>query len=170
MNAMSDKKSLIIIENTVLRTEIGDITKIGTMEAIVNSSNTKLTNSIGGVNEKIHLAAGPELLAECQKLGGCKVGEAKITSAYNLHCKKLIHTVGPTWNGWKQNEAQLLRACYVNSLALAVENNIQKTAFPSISTGLYGFPIKNAADIRNCPVAGSTVSGAHLRHKCTGDI
>ena len=144
---MSDKKSLIIIENTVLRTEIGDITKIGTMEAIVNSSNTKLANSIGGVNEKIHLAAGPELLAECQKLGGCKVGEAKITSAYNLHCKKLIHTVGPTWNGGKQNEAELLRACYVNSLALAVENNIQKTAFPSISTGLYGFPIKNAADI-----------------------
>lgn len=144
---MSDKKSLIIIENTILRTEIGDITKIGTMDAIVNSSNTKLTNSIGGVNEKIHLAAGPELLAECQKLGGCKVGEAKITSAYNLHCKKLIHTVGPTWNGGKQNEAELLRACYVNSLALAVENKIQKIAFPSISTGLFSFPKKNAAEI-----------------------
>ena len=144
---MSEKKSLIIIDNTVLRTEIGDITKIGTMDAIVNSSNTKLTNSIGGVNEKIHLAAGPELLAECQKLGGCKVGEAKITSAYNLHCKKLIHTVGPTWNGGKQNEAELLRDCYVNSLAVAVENKIQKIAFPSISTGLFGFPKKNAAEI-----------------------
>ena len=144
---MSNKKSLIIIENTVLRTEIGDLTKIGTMEAIVNSTNTKLTNSIGGVNEKIHLASGPELLAECQKLGDCKVGEAKITGAYKLRCNKLIHTVGPSWNGGKQDEVGLLRSCYVNSLAVAVENNIHKIAFPSISTGLYGFPIKTAADV-----------------------
>lgn len=150
---MSDKKSLIIIENTVLRTEIGDITKIGTMEAIVNSSNTKLTNSIGGVNEKIHLAAGPELLVDCQMLGGCKIGEAKITNAYRLHCKKLIHTVGPAWNGGKQNETELLRECYVNSLAVAVENDIHKIAFPSISTGLHGFPIKTAAEVSIYSVA-----------------
>ena len=139
--------SFLNIKGTVLRTESGDITKIKNIDAIVNSSNTKLTNSAGGVNEHIHKMAGPGLLEACKKLNGCRIGEAKITSAYNLPCEYVIHTVGPRWEGGHAGEMQLLRECYINALAVAVSNHVHSIAFPSISTGLYSFPINIATDI-----------------------
>ena len=95
----------------------------------------------------IHRAAGPELLEECYLLGGCKTGQAKITKAYRLSCQYIIHTVGPVWNGGAHKEDELLADCYRNSLNLAVEHKIRKLAFPSISTGIYAFPVERAAKI-----------------------
>jgi len=123
----------------------GDITKLE-VDAIVNAANTTLLGG-GGVDGAIHRAAGPELLAECRTLGGCRPGEAKMTRGYRLPARFVIHTVGPVWRGGKHDEALILANCYRNSLQVAVRNEIRTVAFPAISCGAYGYPIDEAAHI-----------------------
>src|SRR4051812_35954159 len=127
----------------------GDITKME-VDAIVNAANSSLLGG-GGVDGAIHRAGGPKILEECQairnKQGGCKTGEAVITSGGNLPAKFVIHTVGPVWNGGSHHEDDMLTSAYLNSLKLGVENQIRSVAFPNISTGIYGFPKGRAAEI-----------------------
>ena len=127
----------------------GDITRL-TADAIVNAANTSLLGG-GGVDGAIHRAGGPGIHAECVEIrnsqGGCKTGEAVITNAGRLPAKKVIHTVGPVWAGGENDEENLLFNCYVNSLQLAVDNALRTVAFPNISTGVYGYPKPNAANV-----------------------
>ena len=148
----------------------GDITQ-QRVDAIVNAANNTLLGG-GGVDGAIHRAAGPQLLEECRKIGGCPTGEARITHGYNLPAKWVIHTVGPVWRGGDYDEDQLLASCYRNSLALAEQYDIKTIAFPSISTGAYGFPVERAARIALRQIADHLSTGSTIERVimvCFGD-
>ena len=142
-----------------IRLTTGDITRLK-VDAIVNAANASLLGG-GGVDGAIHRAAGPELLAECRKLGGCPPGEARLTRGYRLPASHVIHTVGPIWRGGDAGEQQILEACYRSCLAIACQQEFRDIAFPAIATGVYGFPREAAARIAVATVA-SHLAKQHL--------
>ena len=148
----------------------GDITVLA-MDAIVNAANTTLLGG-GGVDGAIHRAAGPELLAACRPLGGCPTGQAKITRGFRLPATFVIHTVGPVWQGGAAGEAALLASCYRESLKLALQHELARLAFPSISTGVFGFPLQQAAQIAVTEVKQFLEAHAQMEkviHVCFGE-
>ncbi len=143
---------------------LGDITVQG-VDAIVNAANSSLLGG-GGVDGAIHRAAGPELVAYCRTLGGCPTGEAKVSPSFRLRARWIIHTVGPVWRGGAQGEPELLASCYASSLQRAVEVGAAQVAFPAISTGIYGYPVREAAEIAITTVRAADADLDEVRFVC----
>jgi len=155
---------------TRLRVVQGDITTLR-VDAIVNAANASLLGG-GGVDGAIHRAAGPRLLEACRAIGGCPVGEARITLGFDLPAARVIHTVGPVWRGGDRGEDELLARCYAASLQLAEEHGVERIAFPAISTGAYGFPVRRAAEIAVRTVSNELDDGSGIEEVvfvCRGD-